>query len=237
MAVDLTEGVTPPPEESVDLFEVLRHLPLMTDYFYLQMQARNIAITDHSLEQMERDLLKLQLEGEHTPVAEGIFLNAWSQMWVFAFFELMRTWKSLARDFLNFSCKLTRDNAQAQAQLIQNKTAKIEKSARLTLHRGAFHFKALRWVAENPAGAATALNTAIQRTSLLSRMLADVRTGLAKHQIQGSNTIAPNPGYGRISPLNGSISWRVMYEKEKAEALISRRDLADECRAMLHHHR
>ena len=39
MAVDLTEGVTPPPEKSVDLFDVLGQLPLMTDYLYLQMQA------------------------------------------------------------------------------------------------------------------------------------------------------------------------------------------------------
>ncbi len=232
MAVDLTEGVTPPPE-SVDLFDALGQLPLMP--FYLQMQARNIAITDRYLEQMEHDLLQLEIEGDVTPVGEAIVLNAWSQMWVFAFFELMRTWKVLAKDFQNFSRKLTRGNARAEAQLIENKTAQIKKLARLTLDRGAFHLMALRWVAENPAGAETALNTAIQRTSLLSRMLADVRTGLAKHQIQGSGTFVPHPSYGRISPLNGSISWRVMYEKENAEALISRRDLADECRAMLHH--
>ena len=95
------------------------------------------------------------------------------------------------------------------------------------------YFKALRWVAENPAGAETALNKAIDRTNTLRRMLADVRVGLAKHQMQGSNTDTPHPGYGRISPLNGSISWRVMYEEDNFESLISRRDLADECRAML----
>ena len=225
MAVDLTEGVTPAPG-SVDLFDVLRQLPLMTDNFYLQMQARNIAETDRFLEQMEHDLLQLEIQGDVTPSREASFLNAWSQMWVFAFFELMRTWKAPAKDFLNFSRKLSRSNAHAKAQLIENKIAQIKKS------RGTFHLKALRWVAENPAGAETALNTGIQRTSLLSRMLADVRTGLTKHQIQGSGTFVPHPSYGRISPLNGSISWRVMYEKENTEALISRRDLADECRAI-----
>jgi hypothetical protein len=122
MAVDLTEGMTPPPE-SVDLFDVLRQLPLMTDYFYLQMQAGNIAITDRSLEQMEHDLLWLEIQGDVTPVGEAIVLNPWSQMWVFAFFELMRTWKALAKDFLNFSRKLTGSNAHAEAQLIENMTA------------------------------------------------------------------------------------------------------------------
>jgi len=208
MAVDLTDGLTPPPEEPVDLFEVLGQLPLMTDNFYLRMQAHNIAITDRSLNQMERDLLERELEREHTPVDEADFLNAWSQMWVFGFFELMRTWNALASKFRNHSRKLMRGDPRAQAPLI-----------------------APRWVAENPAGAETALDEAIKRANSLRRMLAEVRTGLAKHQIQGSSTGTPHPGYGRISPLNGSISWRVMYEN--AEDLISRRDLADECRAML----
>jgi hypothetical protein len=187
MAVDLTEGVIPPPDESVDLFEALRQLPLMTDYFYLQMQARNISITDHSLEKMERDLLTLEIEGEHAPVAEAIFLNAWSQMWVFGFFELMRTWKALTKDFYTLSRKLTRGDPQAQAQLIRNKTAEIKKSSRLTLDRGHFHFKALRWVVEDPAGAETALNKAIERTNSLSRMLAEVRIGFCVTSITGPN--------------------------------------------------
>jgi hypothetical protein len=81
--------------------------------------------------------------------------------------------------------------------------------------------KALRWVAENPAGAATALNTAIQQTSLLNRMLADVRTGLAKHQIQGSSAFAPHPGYGSLLERGPAI--------EEGDALHARTsDLAHE---------
>jgi hypothetical protein len=180
MAVDLTDGLTPPPEEPVDLFEVLGQLPLMTDNFYLRMQAHNIAITDRSLNQMERDLLERELEREHTPVDEADFLNAWSQMWVFGFFELMRTWNALASKFRNHSRKLMRGDPRAQAPLI-----------------------APRWVAENPAGAETALDEAIKRANSLRRMLAEVRTGWLLHEAPVALNIV-----GLARRLCGSIRGR-----------------------------
>jgi hypothetical protein len=52
-------------------------------------------------------------------------------------------------------------------------------------------------------------------------MLADVRTGLAKHQIQGSSAFAPHPGYGSLLERGPAI--------EEGDALHARTsDLAHE---------
>ena len=63
-------------------------------------------------------------------------------------------------------------------------------------------------------------------------MLAEVRTSLAKHEVAGVRAYAPSPGYGLISPIKGSIGWRIVYEEPLSEAIISRRDIGNECRAM-----
>jgi hypothetical protein len=207
----------------------------MFDNLYLQMQSRNISIVDKILEPMEGDFLSLVIQQDAVPLPQATVLSALSQMWVFAFFELIRTWSSLSSHFLNLSQKIKRGNLQSQSQLVENEAAKIKKAARLILDQdGArYRLKALHWVTDDPAGAEKALNNALHQTRDLKRMLADVRNILAKHQITGSNTYAPSPGYGTISPLNGSISWRIIYEQEGGETLISRRDLADQCRATL----
>jgi hypothetical protein len=225
------DEMIPPPEESVDLFQALRLLPFMFGHLYLQMQCRNIAITDKFLEPMEGDLLAQKIDEERTPFQEAIILSAFSQMWVFAFFELMRTWKAFADEFLRFSRKLLRTDITSRSHVLEEKEAAIGTAARITIDGGMFHLVAARWVADDPEKARHILELAIENTKLLRRMLAEVRTSLAKHQIAGSGMLAPSPGYGTISPINGSISWRLLYD-DNSEASVSCRNIADQCRAV-----
>jgi hypothetical protein len=223
----------PPPEQFPDLFDALRELPHMFDNLYLQMQCRNISITDQALNPMEEQLLFRRIDLDHTPLPEAFLLSAWSQMWVFAFFELMRTWKVLVDDNLKFARAIVRAKTRdARQAVIDKKIAENDCASRLTVDFGAYHRAAMCGVIHMPAENILSFEKALDHTKLLRRMLAEVRTSLAKHEVTGARAYAPSPGYGLISPINGSIGWRIVYQEPLSEAIISRRDIANECRAM-----
>ena len=114
----------------VNLFEVLQLLPLIFENMSLQMQARNIAVTDLDLNRMEDQLLALYLEREHTPVPEIFVVSAWSQMWIFAFFELIRTWKSHADCMLRFIRKLQRIAPDKRLEAIDDEERRLNLAPR-----------------------------------------------------------------------------------------------------------
>ena len=82
-----------------ELAQALNSLQLMDDP-YLSMQIYNLAIVDQFIMELEEDVLRKLLQEERTP-SETMFLSAQSQMWIFAAYELMRTWRERAADVLN----------------------------------------------------------------------------------------------------------------------------------------
>ena len=233
METDPPNDFVPPPEQLPDLFDVLREFPHMFGNLYLQMQCRNISITDQQLNPMEENLLLRKIDEERTPLPDAFVLSAWSQMWVFAFLELMRTWKTLVDDNLKFARAITRaKSSEAREAIINKKIAENDKASRLTIDFGAYHRAAMAGVISMPERNIQSLQGALEATKLLRRMLAEVRTSLAKHEVAGARAYAPSPGYGMISPISGSIGWRIVYDNPRSEAIISRRDIADECRAI-----
>src|SRR5690349_19058939 len=77
--------------------DALRQLTLFGDDPYLSMQATNLGIVDTFCMQLESDLLRLYAQQERTP-PEGVFVSAQSQMWIFAAYEALRTWRQRAKD-------------------------------------------------------------------------------------------------------------------------------------------
>ena len=233
MTEEIDDDYIPPPEHLTDIFGVLREFPYMFGNLYLQMQCRNISITYQQLNPMEENLLFRKIDEERTPIDDAFVLSAWSQMWVFAFFELMRTWKTLIDDNLRFARAIVRGkDAAARQTVIDKKIAENDKASRLTIDFGAYHRAAMEGVIRMPEHNIESLEAALDTTKLLRRMLAEVRTSLAKHEVAGSRAYAPSPGYGLISPINGSIGWLIVYENPRSEAIVSRRNIADECRAI-----
>src|SRR5947199_7663676 len=78
------------------------------DNLYMSMQAQNISMVDIYLEDLESQLLMEYLEIEHTPIPTALFVSALSQMWVFAVYELLRTWRQRARELLAYAEKRKR---------------------------------------------------------------------------------------------------------------------------------
>ena len=126
---------------------------------------------------MEEKLLFQKIGLEHTPLPEAFLLSAWSQMWVFAFFELMRTWKVLVDDNLKFARAIVRARTRdARQTVIDKKIGENDRASRLTIDFGVYHRAAMRGVIDMPAENIRSFEEALDHTKLLRRMLAEVRT-------------------------------------------------------------
>jgi hypothetical protein len=189
------------------------NLPLFDDLF-LSMQGQNVMLVDFYLRDLERDLLRELVEIERTPFPATLIVSALSQMWIFAVYELLRTWRQRIKD-------LKRD-AQKPA---------VAHSAHSSL-AGLYYKKQLACLRKKPAYA-NELDRAVNRIEPLFRRIEALRMNLAKHEVpklRGIPAIAP--GYGRIDGMNGSISWQVDLGNNCVD-LVSRRSLADQLKNLV----
>ena len=88
-----------------ELREALCGLTLFGSDPNFRSQAFNVALVDEFVMKLELDLLRQQFREERTPIPEAMFVSAQSQMWIFAAYELMRTWRQRAKDMIKWANK------------------------------------------------------------------------------------------------------------------------------------
>jgi hypothetical protein len=203
-----------------ELSDALRALYLLGDDPYLRMQAFNLSVVDQFIMQLEYDVLRRLRDEESTPGPEAIFLSAQSQMWIFAAYEVLRTWRERANDVL----KLCKNGG------LRLKISALEKELGF-LHVGReIRAEQLRRVLDDPT-IVQKIEDDLKISHIPFARLEYIRIALAKHEVSGNKkSIAFAPGCGRINQWCGSLD----YELETGGAVIgniSRRDIADELRA------
>lgn len=223
-ALEYDEDETPEP-----LHKVLRKLPLF-DNLYMNMQAMNIGVTDLQLFDMEEDLLDIYIDRERTPVPETIVVSAWSQMWIFAVYELLRTWRAQARALVEYGEELKNATAGERSALVEAKQRSLANAASVASD-SAFHYTLAFKKMETDPSAIRRLQGAIDLCESVFRLVEMVRITLAKHEVpKTKGKLAMAPGYGRIG-VHGSICWNVAL-KDGSISVISRRDISDELREL-----
>lgn len=210
------------------LHETLRGLPLL-DELFLGMQAMNVDLVDAYLRDLEADLLREYIEAGRTPSASATFVSALSQMWVFAAYELLRTWRQRATEVMSWAHELAALTEDERANAINAKRQEVERRASETLD------PASKWDmferATDPLFA-DKLRLALDRAELAYRNIEAVRMTLAKHEVPRSRGLyAGAPGYGRIDMPTGSIYWQIELGKNEV-AIMCRADLSDALRAL-----
>lgn len=215
---------------SGQICDALKALPVFNDV-YLGMQAMNIDLVDTHLSDMEDALLKEYIEIEHTPVEMTLLVSALSQLWIFGLYELLRTWRQRALDVDRFSEALKGVNQAEKKQLIANKKAKIKTTV------ASEGFDMVHWEPYQQAAAdeefVKSIHSAIDQSEGLFRRIEALRISLAKHELpKEKGSFAMAPGYGRIDMKDGSIYWQVVLQGNEVD-LVSRRSIADSCRALL----
>lgn len=212
-------------------------LPLL-DSPFLSMQARNVAVVDGYLEELERELYSEYIRTDRTPFEPFVLVSALSQMWTFATYELLRTWRQMARELLEYA---------ARVDAIRGASDFEEQRARIPVPRkGGFPraptsesfvehiYGALRLRVESEGGYAASLQDAVGRVRPVFQRLEDLRVTLAKHEVPGTKAVgASMPGYARFDHLSGGLCWMIDL-KDGTSEIISRRELADGIRHLLY---
>lgn len=86
-----------------ELTDALCGLHLFGDDTVLRMQAWNLAIVDQFVMDLEQRMLAHLYDEERRPGANLMFASAQSQMWLFAAYEMLRTWRQRAKDVVKWS--------------------------------------------------------------------------------------------------------------------------------------
>jgi hypothetical protein len=214
---------------AASLQEALRELPLL-DQVFLGMQAMNVDLVDGYLEDWETKLLAEYIERERTPTEGALFVSALSQMWIFATYELLRTWRSRASEIVRWARTLGTLEGDERADVIASKRAEVERRASEVLDTD-IHWRDFERASED-AAFVDALRSALSRTAVTFHAVEAVRVWLAKHEVPRRDGLyAGAPGYGRIDMETGSIYWQVELGRDEV-TLISRRGLADMLRSL-----
>ncbi|WP_423379865.1 hypothetical protein [Burkholderia sp. LMG 32019] len=211
--------------ESIDanrLVVALQQLHLVKDDPYMRSQAHNLAIVDQFLMSLEYNVLRELHERERTP-PNTYFLSAQSQMWIFAAYELLRTWQQRARDFVKW----------ADSGGFRDKLRSLKEKGDGYRHFGReIRIRQLEAAAADPIATKKILTDQIAHLHIPYTRLEWIRVSIAKHEISGKNKDAAfTPGYGRINSECGAID----YELENgvySMGYINRRDIADSIRKL-----
>lgn len=202
-------------------FQGFRTLSLLQKDTYLRMQAFNLQIIDEWTTQLEYQVLRELQESERTP-HETFFLNAQSQMWIMAVYEVLRTWRQRVRKVQ----ELVRNGS------IEQEIERLRKETDY-FHPGVESRIRLLEFAAKDAGVADQIDRDIKRVHIPFRRIEAVRINLAKHEIRGKkDSIANMPGYGRINMWCGSLDYELSVGRYVL-GTISRRDVAESIRALV----
>lgn len=187
----------------------------------LRNQAFNLAIVDVFCMQLESQLLKKQFHDERTPLPDVVFLSAQSQMWIFAAYELMRTWRQRAKDILKLH-----ENGGLEAKLAHlTRRTSYEHMGRI-IRAGQ-----IERVLAHP-GAIDRIRYDVRRTHMLFARMEAIRVSIAKHEVRGhKNSVANMPTIGVINRWCGSLDFELEHE-QNIFGTLSRRDIAEDIRAI-----
>lgn len=143
------------------------------------MQEKQFSVSIHKL-----------IDEERTPIEEAAFLSAQSQMWIFAAYELMRTWRQQCRDIIKWH----------ESGGLKSKLKTLEKNIGYPHHSRQMRADQLRQVIDDPS-TVDQIRNELRNTHILYERMKAVRVSSAKHEVMGQrNSVALRPGYqeGRI---------------------------------------
>jgi hypothetical protein len=205
---------------------------LLEDDVYLQMQALNLGVVDHLLNDMEDQLFAEYIEEEHTPAATFVPVAALSQLWVFGVYELLRTWRQRASHVLTFADQLRGLPRAERKRWIAQQVAKVEAAAGNPDQPDPVH---ARWYqrAARSSRFRDRLRAALDRSEWPFRRLEALRVFLAKHEVPRSKglSFASAPGFGGVDSVSRSVFWQVDLGRMEVDSL-SRRRIAEMCREL-----
>ena len=221
--LDLSSGddELPKPYDPAKLQVALRSLCFLGDDPYLSMQVTNVAIVDDFLVQVEAQAAREHIQNDRVPIDQITFLSAQTQMWLFAIYELLRTWRQRVSEALKLH-----ENGGLQFKIdhLRQKDGPADFGSQVRARQ----LEAVR----DDSDFVEKLRSDQRRVHVIFRTIEALRISIAKHEVAGiRNSIAFMPGYARLDLMTGSLKYElsmgtVIYD------YVSRRGIADGIRAI-----
>lgn len=203
------------------LSAALSGLRLLGDDPYLRMQAMNLGMVDPFLADLEEQLLRKLIDQERTPIPDTMFVSAQSQMWLFAAYELLRTWHQRTADMIKWH-----ENGGLELKL-----RALEEDKGYPHFGRAYRAAQIRKVIDDPS-LVSRIRDDRRRVHMLFVRLEALRVSLAKHEVyRREGSVALAPGYGRINRWCGALDYELENGKYSI-GYVNRRDIADDIRGL-----
>lgn len=203
-----------------DLYEALMSLAGFAENPYLAMQASQLCLVDNTLNALEQEVMCHQLDDE-PPRGKIALLGALSPMWIYAAYELQRTWRQRCEDVIKL----------AENSGFDLKAAHLEQDLGYRHYDRELRAQQLRDAQERPE-LVEQMRRDLRRTEMGFTTLEFIRVALAKHEVSkkgNKKPIAFAPGLAHPNRWCGSME----YELSSGRAIISyvtRRDIAETIR-------
>jgi len=203
-----------------DLFEALKSLAGFADNPFLVMQASQLCHVDNMLNGLEEKILQQMVEDD-PPRSTLAMVQALSPMWIFAAYELLRTWRQRCEEVI----RLAENGGFGQ------KATHLERELGYRHYDRELRAQQLRDAEERPE-LVEQMHIDLRRTEMGFTTLEFIRVALAKHEVSkkgNKKPIAFAPGLALPNRYTGSMD----YEMSNGGAIIgyvSRRDIAETIR-------
>ena len=202
------------------LRKALCDLCLLGDDPFLSGQAFNLAIVDKWLMELEEGLQHKLITEDQTPTPEIVFLSAQTQMWIFAVYELLRTWRKRAKDMCNWE-----SNGGLQMKLEE-----LNKDREFVHFGRKVRASQIQKVINKP-DFINSIKEDLERTYISFTRIEAIRISLAKHEVRKrKNAVAMRPGYGWINKWCGALEYEIEIGGEVL-GVVNRRDIAEDIRS------
>lgn len=200
-----------------ELREGLLSLALFGSDTNMRQQAFNLGLIDSFIMQLEAQLLRKYLD-EKSYSGEAAFVNALSQMWIFAAYELMRTWRQRARELVTLA-----ENGGLKSKLehLRKNTGYIHPGREIRACQ-------IEQVLAGPT-LVDQLRVDLRRIHMPYARMEALRISIAKHEVHKSSHPAHMPVYGRINMSCGSLDYEISNAAVSLNTM-NRRDIADDIR-------
>jgi len=203
------------------LWNGLRSLFLLDSDVYLRMQAVNLGIVDGFIMELEAEDLRRRADEEAGSFSLSALLSAQTQMWIYAAYELLRTWRQRVKEAIDLKEKggLDARIAELDIDLGFEHLARKMRAAQLRNVR-------------DDSQAAKRLQDDLLRVHMVFRRIDHLRISLAKHEVKGGKGApASSPGSSYPDPSTGSLRFEIGDGRD-VFCLVSRREIADGLRAL-----
>lgn len=202
------------------LFEALMTLAGLADNPWLKMQASQLCYVDNLINGLEEKLRK-ELVEDDAPRSTIAMVQALSPMWIFAAYELLRTWRQRCEEVIRLATNGGFDQ----------KASHLERDLGYRHYDRELRAQQLRDAQERPE-LVEQMRIDLRRTEMGFTTLEFIRVALAKHEVSKKGNkppIAFAPGLVLPNRHTGSMD----YELSNGGAIISyvsRRDIAETIR-------